>query len=239
MHATSRLSLALAFAASAFATSAQAQVVITTTPLPVLVAPGLTAFATTGADMAGLSVTVGFAGGVDTTFPWLATGPSSGGVFTPSWSLTLTGDSFTSPWMFSFLNPAGAALQLRHLALNGTTGLTIFDRTLGGVEGTPGSANGLDFAFAGGSCAGCNALVNYSGQTAINAAPAVGDLWQVVDISFVAGTGPRENFSFVQDTDNDIRAMIPETETYALMLGGLGLMTLVAKRRRPNSRSMS
>jgi hypothetical protein len=233
MKATSRLSIVtLALAASAFATSAQAQVVITTTPLPVLVAPGLTGFATTGADMAGLSVTVGFTGGPDTTFAWGVTGPTSGGVFTPNWSLALTGDSFSSPWVFSFLNPAGAVLQLRHLALNGTTGLTIFDRTFGGVEGTPGSANGTDFAYTGGTCAGCNTLVNYSGQTAIGAAPAVGDLWQVVDITFLDGTGPRTNFSFVQDTDNDIRFMIPEPETYALMLGGLGLMTLVARRRR-------
>jgi hypothetical protein len=236
MQATSRLSLgALAFAASAFATSTQAQVVITTTPLPVLVAPGLTAFATTGADMAGLSVTVGFTGGPDTTFAWGVTGPSSGGVFTPDWSLTLDGDSFTSPWVFSFLNPAGAALQLRHLTLNGTTGLTIFDRTFGSLEGTPGSSSGLDFAFDAGSCDGCNTLVNYSGQTAIGAAPAVGDLWQAVDITFLDGTGPRETFSFMQDTDNDIRAMIPEPESYALMLGGLGLMTLVASRRRERS----
>ena len=237
MQATSRLSIgALALAASAFATSTQAQVVITETPLPVLSIPGLTAFATTGADMGGLQVTVAFNNGPANTFAWAATGPTSGGVTTPLWSLTLANDSFTTPWVFSFLNPAGTVpLQLTRLALNGTTGLTIFDRTFGGATGTPGSEAGLDFSFAAGSCAGCNALVNYSGQTAIGAAAAVGDLWQVVDINFIEGTGPRTNFSFMQDSDNDVRAMIPEPETYALMLGGLGLMALIARRRRANA----
>ena len=51
-------------------------------------------------------------------------------------------------------------------------------------------------------------------------------------MTFTGGSGPRENFAFVQDTDNDIRAMIPEPETYALMLGGFGLMALIARRRR-------
>jgi len=46
------------------------------------------------------------------------------------------------------------------------------------------------------------------------------------------GTGARTNFWFVQDTDNDIRAWVPEPETYALMVGGPGLLSLVAKRRR-------
>ena len=236
MQAPSRLSLVtLALAASAFATPSQAQVVITETPLPVVVAPGLTGFATTGADMAGLSVTATFSNGSGGTVAWTTTGPASGGAFTANWSLTLSGDSFATPWNFSFLNPT-ASLQLTHLVLNGTSGLTIFDRTFGGAEGTPGSANGTDFAYSGGTCAGCNTLVNYSGQTAIDAAAPVGDLWQVVDITFNDGTGPRTNFSFVQDTDNDIRAMVPEPETYALMLGGLGLLTLVAKRRRTRAR---
>ena len=57
-------------------------------------------------------------------------------------------------------------------------------------------------------------------------------MWQVVDITFTEGTGPRTNFSFVQDTDNDIRALVPEPETYALMLAGLAMLRVVARRRR-------
>lgn len=223
-----------ALAVCALASTAQAGVTITTTPLPPVDAPGLTGYTTTGANMAGLSVTVAFNGGPDNTFAWATTGATSGGVTTALWSLSLAGDSFGTPWLFSFLSPNNA-LQLTHLALNGTTGFTIFDRT-DPSPGTDGSAQGLDFAFASG-CASCNALVNYSGQTGIAGADPLGDLWQAVDVTFSGGTGPRTDFSFVQDTDNDIRAMVPEPETYALMFGGLGLMALIARRRRSRSRS--
>ena len=126
-------------------------------------------------------------------------------------------------------------LQLTHLVLSGLSGLTIFDRTFGACRRTVGSANGTDFAFTSG-CDSCNALVNYSGQTSIGGAAAVGDLWQIVDMTFSGGSGPRENFAFVQDTDNDIRFMIPEPETYALMLGGFGLMGLIARRAQSSRR---
>jgi hypothetical protein len=234
MHATTRfLCSTLALAASALAAPTHAAVVITETPLPVVVSPGISTFATNGATMAGLQVTVAFNGGPDATFVWGALGANSGGIVTPLWSLTLTGDSFSAPWVFSFLSPNAG--QLTHLVLNGTPALTVFDRTFDSVEGTPGSALGRDFAFDAGTCASCNALVNYSGQTAIGAAPPVGDIWQVVDVTFLAGTGPRTDFSFVQDSDNDIRAMVPEPETYALLLAGLGLLSTVARRRRARS----
>jgi hypothetical protein len=221
---------AVALAAAAVATSAQAQtVVIGTTPLPIVISPGISDFATNGAAMAGLQVTVAFNNGPDNTFAWGVTGPTSGGVSTPLWSLSVTGDTFSAPWVFSFLNPNAG--QLTHLRLNGTPALTVFDRTFGGADGTPNSEAGRDFVFTAG-CTSCNVLANYSGQTAIDAAPAVGDLWQVLDLSFLEGSGPRTDFSFGQDSDNDIRAMVPEPETYALMLAGFGLTTLVARRRR-------
>jgi PEP-CTERM motif len=224
-----RFSLAaMALAGCALVMPAQAGVIISTTPAPPVDSPGLTGFATTGAMMTGLSVTVAFNGGADHTFAWATTGANSGGVTTGLWSLTMDGDSFTSPWVFSFLSPNAG--QLTHLQLNGTSGFVIFDRTAPS-PGTDGSASGLDFAFSAG-CGSCNGLVNYSGQTGIGGAAPVGDLWQVVDLTFSGETGPRTDFSFVQDTDNDIRAMVPEPETYALMLGGLGLLSLLAKRRR-------
>jgi len=51
-------------------------------------------------------------------------------------------------------------------------------------------------------------------------------------ITFHDGTGPRVDWAFVQDTDNDTRGMVPEPGTCALMLGGLGLLSVPAKRRR-------
>lgn len=216
--------LALAAASSA----ASAQVVITTTPAPVVSIPGLTGFATTGAEMIGLSVAATFSSGFSQTLAWAANGVGSGGVTGTGWSLSLSGDSFSSPWIFSFA--AGASLQLTRLTLNGISGLTVFDRTEPSF-GTDGSAQGVDFAISSG-CAGCTGTANYSGQTAIGAALPVGDLWQVLDVVFTNGTGPRTSFNFVQDTDNDSRLMVPEPETYALLLGGFGLMAAWASRRR-------
>jgi hypothetical protein len=220
---------AVALAACAVTATSQAAVVITTTPAPVVDSPGLTGFATTGAMMNGLSITATFSGGLTETVAWSASGATSGGVTGTGWGLSLADDSFSTPWLFTF-GVAGQLGQLTHLVMSGTSGFTIFDRTEPS-EGTPGSAQGLDFAFDAG-CDGCNATVNYSGQTGIGGAAPLGDLWQVVDITFTDATGPRADWSFVQDTDNDIRAMVPEPETYALMLGGLGLLSVLAKRRR-------
>ena len=231
MNAFSRSAIAaLAFLATGLATTAEATVVITTMPLPVVISPGIRNFATSGADMKGLSVTVAFDGGADSTFTWAATSPSSGGVITPLWSLTVNGDTSTAPWLFSFAMPN--TLRLTHLALNGATGFVVFDRDFGNDEGTPGSAAGRDFTFAPGPCVFCIALVNYSGQTAIGGAPPVGDVWQAIDVTFTAGTEPRSDFAFFQDSDNDIRALVPEPETYVLTLFGLGLAAAVVRRRR-------
>ena len=42
------------------------------------------------------------------------------------------------------------------------------------------------------------------------------------------------DFSFLQDTDNDARVNVPEPETYAMMLAGLGLLGFIARRRMRN-----
>ncbi|MEO8310411.1 MAG: PEP-CTERM sorting domain-containing protein [Caldimonas sp.] len=208
--------------------SAQAQVTYATDGT-VANAPGLTGFSTTGADMTGLNVTATFSNGFSQSLAWGTTGPSAGGVFGTGWSLTLNGDSFNTNWLFDFTT---IQAQLTRLVLDGSSGLTILDRTLPNT-GTPGSSQGLDFAFAAG-CGGCAATATYGGLTSIGAAAAVGDLFQKVTVDFTGGTGPRVDWSFVQDTDNDSRFVpgIPEPETYALMLGGLGLVSWVARRRR-------
>ncbi|MEO5843487.1 MAG: PEP-CTERM sorting domain-containing protein [Caldimonas sp.] len=207
---------------------AQAQVVYATDGTTANV-PGLTGFATTGADMTGLGVTATFSNGFSQSLAWGTTGVGAGGVFGTGWSLTLNGDSFTTNWIFDFTT---VQAQLTSLVLDGSTGLTILDRT-NPSPGTPGSSSGLDFNFATGSCVGCMATATYGGLTSVGGAAAVGDLFQKVTVTF-GGTGPRVDWAFVQDTDNDSRFVpgIPEPETYALMLGGLGLVSWVARRRR-------
>ena len=232
----SKLSLAgAALVASMAGTSAHALINYSTVdpPLsPLVDIPGLTGFATNGAMMAGLSVTATFTGGLTETLSWATTGAASGGVNGTGWSLSLDGDSFNSPWMFAF-DTQGSLGQLTQLILNGSTGLTILDRT-NPSSGTPDSAQGADFSFAGGTCGGCDANAIYSGLTSVGGAAAVGDLWQTLTVDFTGGTGPRADWRFSQDTDNDSRFVpgIPEPETYALMLGGLGLVGWVARRRR-------
>jgi hypothetical protein len=174
-----------------------------------------------------------FSGGLSQTLAWATTGANSGGVSGTRWSLSLDGDSFSNRWNFIFLDQ-GSLGQLTKLVLDGSTGLTIFDRTtVGDIVGTPGSAQGLDFSFNSG-CGSCMANATYSGLTSIGGAAAVGDLWQTLTVDFTGGTGPRTNFAFLQDTDNDSRFVpgIPEPETYALMLAGLAALGAVARRRR-------
>lgn len=191
--------------------------------------PALTGFATTGADMDGLSITATFAGGFSQTLSWADTGPASGGVTGTGWSLSLTGDSFGGLW--SFTNTTSAQLDL--LVLDGLTAFTVFDRTLPS-PGTPGSANGMDWNCSIVSAAVClnDVTVTYDYEVSVGGAAAVGDLWQTVSVNF-GTTGPNGDWSFVQDTDNDVRqTQVPEPSSLLLLglaLGGLGLF---ARRRR-------
>jgi hypothetical protein len=73
--------------------------------------------------------------------------------------------------------------------------------------------------------------VNYSDRVALLGQNAVGDLWQVMTVDF--GRGYNGGFSFIQDTDNDIRAaQVPEPGMLSLIglaLAGLGFT--VRKRK--------
>jgi hypothetical protein len=226
---TFRLTIVAAVAAACLAVPAQAQVTYATDGTTASI-PGLTGFATTGADMTGLNVTATFSNGFSQSLAWGTTGAGAGGVFGTGWSLSLSGDSFGGSWLFDFTT---LQAQLTRLVLDGSTGLTVLDRTDPNA-GTDGSASGLDFSFAGGTCGSCVATATYGGLTSIGAFAAVGDLFQKVTVDFTGGTGPRTDWSFNQDTDNDSRFVpgSPEPETYALLLGGLGLVSWVARRRR-------
>ena len=69
------------------AAPAQGQVTYATDGTNAII-PGLTGFATTGADMTGLNVTATFSNGFSQSLAWGTTGVGAGGVFGTGWSLT-------------------------------------------------------------------------------------------------------------------------------------------------------
>lgn len=191
--------------------------------------PGLTGFATTGAMMGGLSVTAYFNGAPQTAF-WEITGASSGraigSVPGKQWSLSLIGDSFDARW--SFTN--GGAGKLTRLVLDGSTGLTVFDKRHA-TFGTDESFAGLDFLSL--LTGDASLVATYRNPVGVRGAGPVGDLFQIVDVNFsdLQSNGTREDFSFVQDTDNDLR-LVPVPEPSALVLLGIGLAGAARARRR-------
>ena len=194
--------------------------------------PGLTGFITTGAMMNGLSVTAYFNNGFVETEFWGATGAVSGGVDGTDWALSLIGDSFMSSW--SFVNDGAGKLE--RLVLDGSTGLTVFDKREPDF-GTDGSFSGLDFRS---SLSGdASVVARYRNPVGVGGAGRVGDLFQILDIDFTGlqTNGTRESFTFVQDADSDSRrdfdvdlASVPEPSL--LVLFGLGLIGTAQARRR-------
>jgi len=206
--------------------------------------PGITTFQTHGDDMVGLAVTATFFGGFSETEYWGAYGAGAGGVTgttgTNGWSLSETSDTFTSPW--TFLNNTGLALTSLVLDASHATGggYIVFDRETSGTQGTLNSAQGTDITADedvtvddGDDGEADNNIVGsatYSVQVGVGAAAPVGDLWHILSMDFGDNGLDLRSWTFMQDTDNDIRHDIPEPASIAMML--LGFVGLGFMRRR-------
>ena len=238
---------AATFATSLVATQADALVTHAAVPAPTLFsAAGVSSFQTLGSTMGGMEVTATFAGGLTEKLTWVNGAGSFGGATGTFWSISMNGDSFNVPFIVT--NTSGAAQQgaaLTNLFFDATKGDTVFDRSFGGIEGTPGSANGQDLFDSSGLGSGGTIAVTYQRAVAVGMNPPVGDLFGFMNVDLTGvvggGLGIGSTWQFIQDTDNlqvagDIGdrppGVIPVPAALPLLATGLAGFAFLRRRRR-------
>jgi hypothetical protein len=209
-------------------------------------APSIGNFSTLGSNLLGMLVTGRFSDGQVFSANWATLGGGLTGVqFAGRYSLTIGANTNTFGNPFS-LTVFGTGNTLQTLTLSGASGPVVFDRTFGGVEGTPTSATGSDLTYY--QTDTWNTLVTYRNSVRlVGSAGPVGDLWETVILNFQSGlTGSNAGrlVRFSQDVDNviDNGLLLPVPEPGALLLTAAGLslclLTNVRRRRLAHARNL-
>lgn len=210
-----------------------ATVTILTDPAGAANTGALTAFATTGADMAGMQVTASFDDGFTEMATWTTTGVESGQAAGTDWSVSVTGDTFFAVWDVLHFRVG----SLVRLLFEGAPGDTVFDM-ISSPALSPGSELGRPYTDSGPLTG--DITVTYSRPLSV-AGTFYGDLYLNMDVDYQAldrgGIPAQTTLMFLADTDNvlipgDITPAIPVPAAGLLLISALGGLGLFARRRR-------
>ncbi len=207
----------------------------------------------TGADMAGMAVSWGYANGSTGAGSWSLT--QAGYYAVRDDRMTLLFESTpnvttnTGRWSVFLAGPASTTPDLSWIRLNGGSVGVAFDCGWvplrgcattgdGGNEGSEGSAgSGLGYSFQGDfSDTDATARAAYTNAFGLGGANPVGDLYEQLTITFSrSGGGGLEggdSFSFTADTDLLDGGAVAVPEPSALGLLTVGALTLLGAARR-------
>ena len=197
---------------------------------------GLSGYATTGADMDGMTVTAWYANGDTPSSIWQHTDTTSGGISSMDFNLNESGNTYNNTWT---LDLGGRLTPMTSIRIDAGTGNTVFD-TIKDVHNSPNSAKGWPFEVIS-APSYLDIAAIYSGPVSVSGT-SYGDLYRYLTLNFsgldVTGLEPGGILSFRTDTDsllysNDINPVAtPEPATFILLGSGLAGLAFYRRKRK-------
>lgn len=190
---------------------------------------------TTGVQMAGMLVDVFYSDGSSEQVEWVAGEGTYGQAATDNWTLSLSGDSFSTRFRFQ-VGDIGD-LFVVGLRMDGRSAQVVFDVVSDSVV-SPGSAPGrTPLNVNGFSTTQATLLTDFTYRHQVGVQGVIhGDLYALLDIGFndpeLGGLASGGRISFLSDTDNTVSSivLVSEPGALALMLAGLAGLGFVSRR---------